>query len=95
MDTALSYVAVALMLGSPLVTNEDSRAPEMPIGVACMKEDGTIVMALFTEGPILAHARFIYAPNHPDYERMVTHLKGIKPGEKKPVAPFTDKNKES
>jgi hypothetical protein len=60
------------------------------IGQASMNPDGTIVLDLRAEGPGGARgdARFTYPPDHKDYQMILKHLGGLKPGEVKPVPPF-------
>jgi len=60
------------------------------IGQAAMTQDGTIVLDLRAEGPGGAHgdARLTYPPGHKDYQMILKHLGGLKPGEVKPVPPF-------
>jgi hypothetical protein len=65
---------------------------ERPIGMASMKEDGTIVLDLRAEsreGDVGA-ALFEYAPADPDYQSVLDHLGGLKPGESKLVPPWKD-----
>ncbi len=60
-----------------------------PIGTARMEPDGTIVLDLTArEGGTVGHDRFRYPPGHPDYEMILRHLVGLRPGESKLVAPF-------
>jgi hypothetical protein len=67
-----------------------SSAPAKSIGQATMNDDGTIVLDLRAEGPkgMLGDARFIYPPDHKDYQMILKHLGGLKPGESKPVPPW-------
>ena len=60
------------------------------IGIAEIKEDGTIVLKLRAEGPIgiRGDAMFEYTPNHPEYKNILEHIEGIRPGEEKPIPPF-------
>lgn len=61
------------------------------IGVATMKEDGTIVLDLRAEGPdIIGDAQFTYGPEHAEYQNVLAHLGGLKPGEHKAVPPWDD-----
>lgn len=55
-----------------------------------MTQDGTIVLDLRAEGPggDSGDARFTYPPEHKDYQMILKHLGGLKPGEAKPVPPF-------
>jgi hypothetical protein len=61
------------------------------IGQATMTDDGTIVLDLRAEGPgMRGDARFTYPKTHPQYQKVLEHLGGLKPGEKKPVPPWDD-----
>lgn len=63
-----------------------------PIGNATMERDGTIILDLRADGPKgeVGMARFVYAPSHRDYKKILSHLGEIKPGEQKVVLPFPD-----
>lgn len=58
------------------------------IGVALMKDDGTLVLDL--RGPGGAEARMTYATTDERYASILEHLGGIAPGETKPVPPWPD-----
>ncbi len=60
-----------------------------------MEPDGTIVLQLRAtdRGGILGDARLIYPRTHPEYEKMVHHLGGLRSGETKPVKPWTESGK--
>jgi hypothetical protein len=60
------------------------------IGQATMTPDGTILLDLRAEGPggAIGDARLTYPPEHKDYQMILKHLGGLKPGEVKPVPPF-------
>ena len=62
------------------------------IGVATMKPDGVLVLQLRAEGPggAIGDARITYSPGDPNYQKVLSHLGGLKPGESKPVPPFPD-----
>jgi hypothetical protein len=62
------------------------------IGTATMREDGTLVLDLRAAGPRgnVGEARFSYPPSHPEYEVVLRHLGGLRPGESKPVPPWPD-----
>jgi hypothetical protein len=70
------------------------KAPNMPsnasIGTATMKDDGTIVLMLRATGPggMLGDSRIEYPKGHPNYDEVLKHLGGLKPGEQKPVPPW-------
>jgi len=68
----------------------EMNAPVESIGTATMLVDGTIVLYLRaeTDSGGLGDAQFSYRPDDPDYEKIKTHIGGIKPGDKKPVPPW-------
>lgn len=70
-----------------------SAAPQASIGSATMERDGTLVFMLRAEGPggLVGDAMFRYPTNHPQYQKMLEHVGGLKPGESKPVPPFPEK----
>jgi hypothetical protein len=55
-----------------------------------MLPDGTIELSLRAEGPggIVGHGRMTYAPSDKDYQMVLEHLGGLKPGETKLVPPW-------
>ena len=57
-----------------------------------MLADGTIVLLLRAEGPggAIGDGRLTYPKSHPDYQKIQSHLGGLKPGEHKPVPPWPD-----
>lgn len=61
------------------------------IGVATMKPDGTLVLELRAEGEggAVGDAMLVFPPTHPRYQEMLAHLGAIKPGQSKPVPPFS------
>src|SRR3954463_14338441 len=63
------------------------------IGTATMREDRTIVLDLIASGPagLRGDGRLTYPPSDPNYEAILRHLGGLRPGEVKPVQPFPDK----
>ena len=70
-----------------------ARAAEMEqpktIGSAKMLDDGTIVLDLRAAGPgMLGEARVTYPPGHPEYQNVLRHLGGLRPGEEKYVPPW-------
>ena len=65
---------------------------DRPVGTATMREDGTIVLDLRAESPQgdIGPALFEYAPSDPDYQSVLAHLGGLKPGESKLVPPWEE-----
>lgn len=62
------------------------------IGMATMQPDGTITLDLRAESDQgdVGTGRLVYPPRHPQYQQILKHLGGLKPGERKPVKPFPD-----
>jgi len=60
------------------------------IGEASMRADGTLVLDLVTTGATRGQARLSYPPSHPEYRKVLAHLGGLRPGERKPVPPWRD-----
>lgn len=67
------------------------------IGKATMTEDGTIILDLRAEDPIagIGHARLLYPSSHPQYDEVLNHLGGLRPGEEKLVRPWDDGGQEA
>jgi len=66
-------------------------AEQEAIGVAWLDEDGTISLRLRAVGPgVIGETLLQYRPNHAEYEEILTHLGGLKPGETKRVPPWPD-----
>ena len=63
------------------------------IGTATMRQDRTIVLDLVARGPggLLGDGRVTYSPSDPNYEAILRHLGGLRPGEVKQVQPWDDK----
>lgn len=51
-----------------------------------MREDRTVVLDLYQP----AHARLVYPPTHPEYEKIIEHVGGLQPGQQKLVPPWPD-----
>ena len=62
------------------------------IGTATLEKDGTLVLMLRAEGPgMLGDSRVTYPPGDPNYQAILAHLGGIKPGETKPVPAWEER----
>lgn len=77
---------------SEAVNGGDQIMNEESIGVATMRADGTIVLQLRaeTDDGAIGDGYFTYAPTDKDYDSVLEHLGGLKPGESKPVPPWPD-----
>ena len=69
------------------------------IGTCFMQDDGSLILRLrATGGPcasgepvdVVGSATIIYACNDPAYDQILEHVKPIRPGETKMVAPWPD-----
>jgi hypothetical protein len=62
------------------------------IGTATMKSDGTIVLQLrATDGTgRIGDAQLEYPPGHPQYQEVLRHVGGLKPGDEKIVPPWPE-----
>ena len=62
------------------------------IGSARMEEDGTIFLQLRAASPggTVGDALFRYPPDHPEYNKVLQHLGGLKKGQEKLVPPWED-----
>jgi hypothetical protein len=60
------------------------------IGTATLEQDGTLVMQLRAEadGKTIGDSLLRYKPGDPNYQKMLQHVGGLKPGETKPVPPW-------
>ena len=70
------------------------KAPQVAesIGSATMKADGTIVLQLRAADQTgrRGDAQIVYPPSHPQYQEVLKHLGGLKPGEEKHVPPWPE-----
>jgi hypothetical protein len=74
---------------APTAKKEQPRS----IGSATMTADGTIKLMLRAESAsgAIGDALILYPKSHPQYDTILKHLGGLKPGESKPVPPFPSK----
>ena len=63
--------------------------PVTSIGMATMDADGTIVLYLRATAPgVVGDGLVRYRPGDKDYDAVLKHLGGLRPGESKPVPPW-------
>ncbi len=84
MRYALAALALLVSPASALVLQSDCRGPGS-IGTALMSADGTITLTISTPSQQGAAA---YHRGDPQYARILSHVGGLKPGERKPLPPF-------
>lgn len=78
-----TFLALSGLVAAPM--QSDCRRPGS-IGTALMGEDGTITLNL--RSPSGEMSVLAYKKGDPNYARIVSHIGGIQPGERKPVPPF-------
>jgi hypothetical protein len=82
--------AAAQRIGQPIPCDDIDN-----VGRAKMSSDGTITLQLRSLWPNpIAETQLVYAPDDPQYEEIMHHLGGIKPGESKPIPPWCGLNSE-
>lgn len=84
MRLALAFLILLGLRAHALGLEQDCRRPGS-IGTAMMAADGTITLNLVSPTARLALA---YHPGDPHYARILSHIGGLQPGQKKPVPPF-------
>lgn len=86
-------VAFAFARGKECLVSVSLDAPELSIGSATMTKDGTIILDLRAEGAggMAGDARLVYPRGHKQYDEILKHLGGLRPGETKPVPPWPEK----
>jgi hypothetical protein len=69
-----------------------SERPSESIGVATLKDDGTIVLRLRARSPsgALGEALLTYSPDHPRYRDILSHIGPIQKGQSVNVKPWPD-----
>ena len=81
-EAALSTMAQAL---------EEEKLKDT-IGIATMKDDGTIVLRLRAKSPhgTVGEGTLVYPPTHPQYQNILSHIGPIRRGQTVPVKPWPD-----
>jgi hypothetical protein len=84
------WVALALPFPGVLYAAE-TPADEKSIGVATMLADGTILVGVPGPEPgSRARAVLMVEPGDTNYQSIIDHVGGLKPGETKPIPPWPD-----
>ncbi|HXJ00638.1 MAG TPA: hypothetical protein VNH44_05405 [Micropepsaceae bacterium] len=60
------------------------------IGVATMLQDGTILIGVGGPDATRAQAVLMVEPGDTNYQSIIDHVGGLKPGETKPIPPWPD-----
>ena len=89
--TLASPIVADLTLSARAQPVEGETAKES-IGVATMKDDGTIVLRLRAKTPHggVGEGTLVYPPNHPEYQKILSHIGPIRKNQTVPVKPWPD-----
>src|SRR5260370_27965231 len=83
---------IALLLAIPGdVLAAENPAPALSVGVATMLENGTILIGIrgpAVDGPL--QAVLMVEPGDTNYQQIIDHVGGLKPGETKSIPPWPD-----
>jgi hypothetical protein len=84
------WVALALPFSAAVYAAENPNA-ELSIGVARMLVDGTILVGVpGPEAGSRARAVLMVEPGDTNYQSIIDHVGGLKPGETKSIPPWPD-----
>ena len=84
------WVALAVPLSGAVCATESPKA-EKSIGVATMLVDGTILVGVRTsDSDTRAQAILMVEPGDTNYQPIIDHVGGLKPGETKSIPPWPD-----
>ena len=89
MPHAASWFAILSALPAVAIAAENQAAPQS-VGVARMLTDGTILVGVGGDEPGRAQAVLEMHPGDTNYQMMLDHLGGLKPGETKSIPPWPD-----
>jgi hypothetical protein len=93
---SLNMLLVLTCSGSPNYAEsqpiKQDNKQEQSIGVATMKDDGTIVLRLRAKPPHggVGESTLVYPPTHSDYQNILSHIGPIRKGQTIPVRPWPD-----
>jgi hypothetical protein len=86
-------VAMFLAISGDVLAAENPAPAEPSVGVATMLENGTILVGIrgpATDGPL--QAVLMVEPGDTNYQQIIDHLGGLKPGETKSIPPWPDQS---
>jgi hypothetical protein len=92
---ALSFALIFACLGLPntaVAPAVEEHKQEESIGLATMKDDGTIVLRLRGKLPKggTGEGTLVYPPTHPEYQKILSHIGPLCKGQTVPVKPWPD-----
>ena len=84
------WSAFLVALPATAIAGEDPAAGQS-VGVATMLNNGTILIGVGGDGPAArAQAVLEIHPGDTNYQMIIDHVGGLKPGETKPIPPWPD-----
>jgi hypothetical protein len=84
-----ALLAALLLACSGVALAAENPAPEASVGVARMLDNGTILIGIrgpAVDGPL--QAVLMVEPGDTNYQQIIDHLGGLKPGETKSIPPW-------
>ena len=89
--TRQAPLAVLFLACSGVVLAAENPAPAPSVGVARMLENGTILIGIRGPGPDSPlQAVLMVEPGDTNYQQIIDHVGGLKPGETKSIPPWPD-----
>jgi hypothetical protein len=87
----LAFLAALAVPISVAAYGAEKPSEEKSIGVATMLADGTILVGVSGPEPgSRARAVLMVEPGDTNYQSIIDHVGGLKPGETKPIPPWPD-----
>jgi len=84
------WSAILLAVPASAIAGE-AQKPAPSVGVATMLTNGTILVGVGGDGPAArAQAVLEIHPGDTNYQMIIDHVGGLKPGETKPIPPWPD-----
>jgi hypothetical protein len=81
------FLLLIAMPASAMTLQQDCRRPGS-IGTALMGADGTITLNIRSAPGAPLDGVAAFKPGDPNYARVLSHVGGLTPGQKKPVPPW-------
>ena len=88
----VALIAVGIYMFNLFKNSGEDQNVHSSIGVVTMKEDQTIILKLQAQDKNgeMGDEELKYPPSHPQYQGILNHVGGLKPGETKPVPPWPE-----
>jgi hypothetical protein len=86
-------LSTALIWGGTGVADAAPRPQPAVIGEATMLPDGSLSVKIKSDGPPQRGegGAIVFKPDNPRYKEILAHVGDMKPGERKPIAPWNSR----